>query len=158
MERWRTIIEPFRIKSVEPVRMTTAEERAATLAEAGFLGVETVDVPGGDAIEARLNEWRRTGTLIQGKFRSEVVDTEWCTRSIAERSRRRALAALRDASNETVLEHCRRIAGLIPLVGFYLQPAVGGRVLDSTWLAEIGLRTLRQVPTGSVEVSRSRAA
>jgi tryptophanase len=35
MERWRTIIEPFRIKSVEPVRMTTAEERAATLAEAG---------------------------------------------------------------------------------------------------------------------------
>src|SRR5688500_511841 len=38
-----------------------------------------------------------------------------------------SLAALRDASNETVLEHCRRIAGLIPLVGFYLQPAVGGR-------------------------------
>ena len=32
MERWRTIIEPFRIKSVEPIRMTTAEERAATLA------------------------------------------------------------------------------------------------------------------------------
>jgi tryptophanase len=36
MERWRTIIEPFRIKSVEPVRMTTPEERAATLAEAGY--------------------------------------------------------------------------------------------------------------------------
>ena len=46
-------------------------------------------------IEARLDEWRRTGTLIQGKFRSEVVDTEWCTRRIAERARRRALAALR---------------------------------------------------------------
>jgi hypothetical protein len=41
-----------------------------------------------------------------------------------------SLAALRDADNATVLEHCRQIADLIPVVGFYLQPAVGGRVLD----------------------------
>jgi dihydrodipicolinate synthase/N-acetylneuraminate lyase len=41
-----------------------------------------------------------------------------------------SLAALRDAGNEVVLEHCRRVAEVIPLVGFYLQPAVGGRVLD----------------------------
>ena len=41
-----------------------------------------------------------------------------------------SVAALRDADNRTVLEHCRRIAEVIPVVGFYLQPAVGGRVLD----------------------------
>lgn len=41
-----------------------------------------------------------------------------------------SLAALRDADNPAVLEHCRRVADVIPLVGFYLQPAVGGRVLD----------------------------
>ena len=46
-------------------------------------------------IESRLGEWRRAGTLIQGKFRSEISEPEWSTRRIAERARRRALAALR---------------------------------------------------------------
>jgi dihydrodipicolinate synthase/N-acetylneuraminate lyase len=41
-----------------------------------------------------------------------------------------SLAAFRDASNGILLEHCRSLAEIIPLMGFYLQPAVGGRVLD----------------------------
>jgi hypothetical protein len=41
-----------------------------------------------------------------------------------------SLAAFRDADNEQVIEHCRQVAGVLPVVGFYLQPAVGGRVLD----------------------------
>ncbi len=36
MERFRTIIEPFRIKSVEPIRLTTVEEREAKLRAAGY--------------------------------------------------------------------------------------------------------------------------
>jgi tryptophanase len=36
MDRWRTIIEPFRIHSVEPIRLTTRPEREAKLREAGF--------------------------------------------------------------------------------------------------------------------------
>ncbi len=36
MDRWHTIIEPFRIKSVEPVRVTTVEERRTKLVEAGY--------------------------------------------------------------------------------------------------------------------------
>jgi dihydrodipicolinate synthase/N-acetylneuraminate lyase len=44
-----------------------------------------------------------------------------------------SLAALRDADNQTALDHCRRVADVIPLFGFYLQPAVGGRVLDRSF-------------------------
>jgi tryptophanase len=35
MHRWQTIVEPFRIHSVEPVEFTTVEQRTAWLAEAG---------------------------------------------------------------------------------------------------------------------------
>jgi dihydrodipicolinate synthase/N-acetylneuraminate lyase len=41
-----------------------------------------------------------------------------------------SLAALGDADNASLLDHCRRLAEVMPIVGFYLQPAVGGRVLD----------------------------
>ena len=36
MNRWNTIIEPFRIHSVEPIRVNTLEERSAHLADAGY--------------------------------------------------------------------------------------------------------------------------
>jgi len=32
--------------------------------------------------------------------------------------------------DDALLAHCREVAGIVPLVGFYLQPAVGGRVLS----------------------------
>jgi dihydrodipicolinate synthase/N-acetylneuraminate lyase len=41
-----------------------------------------------------------------------------------------SLGAMKQASDEVLLEHCRTVASEIPLFGFYLQPAVGGRVLS----------------------------
>ncbi|MEW5915353.1 MAG: dihydrodipicolinate synthase family protein [Gemmatimonadota bacterium] len=41
-----------------------------------------------------------------------------------------SLAALSTASNIKVVHHCRAVAEVLPLFGFYLQPAVGGRTLD----------------------------
>ncbi|MEP6836223.1 MAG: dihydrodipicolinate synthase family protein [Gemmatimonas sp.] len=41
-----------------------------------------------------------------------------------------SLGAWRDATSADILTHCRHVAETIPLFGFYLQPAVGGRVLE----------------------------
>jgi len=41
-----------------------------------------------------------------------------------------SLAAFRDSPNSQIIKHCKAIAEIIPLFGFYLQPAVGGRKLD----------------------------
>jgi dihydrodipicolinate synthase/N-acetylneuraminate lyase len=50
------------------------------------------------------------------------------------------LGALREASDEQLIAHVRAVAAVIPVMGFYLQPAAGGRVLgEGFWrrLAEL---------------------
>jgi len=47
-----------------------------------------------------------------------------------------SLAALKNSTNEDLIEHCRAVAEVIPLIGFYLQPTVGGRILDSGFWRE----------------------
>jgi hypothetical protein len=45
-----------------------------------------------------------------------------------------SLAALKGAGDVELIAHCNAVASVIPVVGFYLQPAVGGRVLPySFW-------------------------
>jgi dihydrodipicolinate synthase/N-acetylneuraminate lyase len=41
-----------------------------------------------------------------------------------------SLGALQEASGQELIEHCQAVSGILPLFGFYLQPAVGGRPLD----------------------------
>ena len=40
-----------------------------------------------------------------------------------------SLAALRDADDDALIDHCRAVGDVLPIVGFYLQPAAGGRLL-----------------------------
>jgi hypothetical protein len=40
-----------------------------------------------------------------------------------------SLAAMKGADDDALIEHCQKVAQVMPVVGFYLQPAVGGRVL-----------------------------
>lgn len=42
-----------------------------------------------------------------------------------------SLADFKDKSNESMIEHCKEIADIIPVIGFFLQVAVGGRYLDN---------------------------
>lgn len=41
-----------------------------------------------------------------------------------------SLASLKHANDNELLEHCRAVASIVPVIGFYLQPSVGGRVLS----------------------------
>lgn len=40
-----------------------------------------------------------------------------------------SLGAMREASVPELIQHARTVARIIPVVGFYLQPSVGGRIL-----------------------------
>jgi Dihydrodipicolinate synthetase family len=47
-----------------------------------------------------------------------------------------SLGALPDASIAELIEHSRAVASIIPVIGFYLQPSVGGRILPYAFWRE----------------------
>ncbi len=47
-----------------------------------------------------------------------------------------SLGAWRDADDAAILAHCRHVAETLPVFGFYLQPAVGGRRLSYAFWRE----------------------
>jgi dihydrodipicolinate synthase/N-acetylneuraminate lyase len=76
-----------------------------------------------------------------------------------------SLGALREATTEELLAHCRQVADVLPLFGFYLQPAVGGRVLDEGFwrrFLEIGpVAAIKVAPFNryhTLDVARALAA
>ncbi len=48
-----------------------------------------------------------------------------------------SLGALPDASIAELIEHSRAVASIIPIIGFYLQPSVGGRILPYAFWREL---------------------
>ncbi|MCG3196127.1 MAG: hypothetical protein GHCLOJNM_00598 [bacterium] len=47
-----------------------------------------------------------------------------------------SLSAFAESPIEEMLDHCHEIASILPIFGFYLQPAVGGRVLPHSFWRE----------------------
>jgi hypothetical protein len=41
-----------------------------------------------------------------------------------------SLAAVKDLDDDALIRHCKEVACILPIIGFYLQPAVGGRLLS----------------------------
>jgi len=63
-----------------------------------------------------------------------------------------SLAALSDASNEALIEHCRAVGEIIPLIGFYLQPAVGGRPLNAAfWESFVEIESVVAIKVASFD-------
>jgi dihydrodipicolinate synthase/N-acetylneuraminate lyase len=63
-----------------------------------------------------------------------------------------SLAALSDASNAALIEHCRAVGEIIPVIGFYLQPAVGGRPLNADfWESFVELESVVAIKVASFD-------
>ena len=65
---------------------------------------------------------------VLGQTRQAVQEAE-LARSLGYDAVLLSLSALRDATVDEMVEHARAVGTVMPLIGFYLQPAVGGRVL-----------------------------
>jgi dihydrodipicolinate synthase/N-acetylneuraminate lyase len=65
---------------------------------------------------------------ICGKTKQAVAEAE-LLRAMRMDAGLLSLGALRDTSTAELIAHCRHVAETIPVIGFYLQPAAGGRVL-----------------------------
>ena len=65
---------------------------------------------------------------ICGETRQALAEAE-LVRGLGYHAGLLSLAALRQATEQELLAHCRQVADVLPVIGFYLQPAVGGRVL-----------------------------
>src|SRR6201985_1005443 len=67
---------------------------------------------------------------LSGPTQQAVAEAE-TARSIGYHAGLLSLAAMKSADEDEIIAHCHTIAKEIPLVGFYLQPAVGGVVLSA---------------------------
>jgi hypothetical protein len=88
------------------------------------LAAETVD-----ACDAAS---RRKTVLIAGLcgLTPQAVHEARLAQSLGYHAGLLSLAALQGESDDALIEHCRLAALELPIIGFYLQPAAGGRLLS----------------------------
>jgi hypothetical protein len=67
---------------------------------------------------------------LVGPTKQAVAEAE-LARGIGYHAGLLSLAAMKSASEDEIITHCQTVAREIPLIGFYLQPAVGGVILSA---------------------------
>ncbi|MGZ3409036.1 MAG: dihydrodipicolinate synthase family protein [Xanthobacteraceae bacterium] len=81
-------------------------------------------------------EWSQAQPImiagLAGRTTQAVKEAE-TARGIGYHAGLLSLAAMKGASEDELIAHARAIAEEIPLIGFYLQPAVGGIVLPASF-------------------------
>jgi dihydrodipicolinate synthase/N-acetylneuraminate lyase len=65
---------------------------------------------------------------LVGDTRQAVYEAE-VARAVGYHAGLLSLAGMGDAPDDALVRHCRQVSEVLPLFGFYLQPAVGGRTL-----------------------------
>jgi hypothetical protein len=85
------------------------------------------------AAETAASWTRRPLAMVAGLVgpTSQAVAEAQIARGIGYHAGLLSLAALKSASEDEIVAHCAAVAREIPLVGFYLQPAVGGVILSA---------------------------
>ena len=87
----------------------------------------------GADVMAKLSEKRESPFIriagICGKTFQAVKEAEFAS-SLGYDIGLLSLGALREADEDELIRHCEEAAKIIPLMGFYLQPKVGGRKLS----------------------------
>ena len=72
---------------------------------------------------------------VCGKTKQAIYESEFAV-SAGYHASLLSLSAFKNSSIKEMLEHCRKVAEVIPIIGFYLQPAVGGRTLPYEFWCE----------------------
>ena len=87
------------------------------------------------AIETATNWTERPLAMIAGLVgRTEQALREAdLARGLGYHAGLLSLAAMKGAHEDELIAHCKRLAEEIPLIGFYLQPAVGGILLSPSF-------------------------
>jgi dihydrodipicolinate synthase/N-acetylneuraminate lyase len=74
---------------------------------------------------------------------AQAVEEARTARSLGYHAVLLSLAAMKGASEDELVEHCRAVAAEMPLIGFYLQPAVGGIPLSRAfWTRFAGIENV----------------
>lgn len=80
------------------------------------------------------------GDTAQAKKEAELI------RQLGFHAGLLSLGAMKTASLSALIAHCRAIAEIVPLIGFYLQPAAGGRLLPySFWRAFLEIENIAAI-------------
>jgi dihydrodipicolinate synthetase family protein len=153
----REVLETFRRGTVIPAHLLALDsQRRLDVRRQRALSRYYIDArAGGLAVGVHSTQFAiRERGLYEPVLRlAAETATEWSRRSLVlvaglagrtEQARREAeiaaglgyhagllsLAGMKGASENELIAHCRSVAEVMPLVGFYLQPAVGGILLS----------------------------
>lgn len=88
------------------------------------LAAEAMD----ESLMARPRGFLRIAGLC-GKTAQAVSEAE-LVRELGYDAGLLSLAAMKDEDEAAIVQHCRTVSETLPIIGFYLQPSVGGRVLS----------------------------